>query len=212
MTGGDRGEQLEIGRRVLLVAERRRHDPPGRVVDRADEGQPRPAALEPVVPAAVELEEQALGRHPLAAAPVARRSVPARAGDARRPQRPPDGRPADDDPFALGEQLGEVGVVDRPVRRPPELDDPGPQVGRQTPARRPVAVAMDEAGRPVALERRPQPPDLALGQPERPGRLDHRQFMLQDPGQYPCSALLLGGHRDRRLHSRRLTKSLTSWP
>ena len=197
----DRGPQdLEVGGGVLLLSEGRGRDHARRVIDRADEGQPRSPVLEPVVAAAVELEEETLGRHPLAPAAVARWSTPARAGDARGPQDPLEARPADGDPAPLGEQLGQVRVVDVGVGRPPELDDPLPERGVQPPFRRSTPVAVDEAGRTVTLEGRPQPPQLALAEPDQLGRLGHRQLVLQHSGQDPRPPLLPRGHRDRRLH------------
>ncbi|MBA2720457.1 MAG: hypothetical protein H0U52_14635 [Chloroflexi bacterium] len=56
-------------------------------------------------------------------------------------------------PSCSGEQLGEVGVDDVGIRRPEEFDVPVPERAVQTTRRRPTAVlAVDEPGRPVALE------------------------------------------------------------
>jgi hypothetical protein len=68
----------------------------------------------------------------------------ARAGQPGRRQDPLEARPADLDAFALREQLGEVGVVDVAIRRPPEIDDrprlpwtspPGPSRSKATRSR-----------------------------------------------------------------------------
>jgi hypothetical protein len=193
-----------------VVPERRRRDHARRIVDRADQGQPGTPTLEPVVPAAVDLEEQTLGRHPFTPAAVARWAPSARAGQPGRAQDPLEARPADLDALALGEQLGEVAVVDVGVRRPAKLDDLLPERGVEAPLRRSAAVAMDEPGRTVPLEGDPQPPQLTLREPQRRGRLGHRQLALQGPCQDPCPALFPRGHRDRRLHSWRLTNSLSS--
>lgn len=162
--------------------------------------------------AAVELEEETLGWHPFAPAAVARRSTPPRAGQPGRPEDPLEARPADLDAFPFGEQLGQVRVVDVDIRRPSEIDDAGPERSVELALRRPAPVAVDEPSRTIAFEGRSQPPQLTLRQPDQAGPLGHRQFTLQDAGQDPGPSLLLRGHRDRRLHSRRLTNSRNSWP
>ncbi len=205
-------QDREIARRILLVAERRRRHLPRRVVDRSDEGHRGPPPFEPVVAAAVELEEEALGRHPRAAAPVAGGAAPSRAREPRRPEELAEALPADEDRLTLGEELGEVTVVDLAVRPPSELDDPGPHPGPEAPRRRPAPVAVDEAGRTVALIGGPDAPQLALREPDQLGCLDHRQLALHDPGQHPRPSLFLRGHRDRRLLLRRLTESRCSQP
>src|SRR5260370_654991 len=77
------------------------------------------------------------------------------------------------------------------------------------PRRGPAAVAMDQPGGAVCVERRPQPPDLSLGQSEQISRLARPQIALAEAIEDPCPSLLAGAHRDR-LHVRRLTKSLIS--
>ena len=140
----------EVARDVLLVAEGGRGHPPGRVVDRADEGQPWAAALEPVVARAVGLEEHAGLGHPVAPAAVAGCAAATRAGDPGGPEDPADAHPADDDPLALGQQLGEVAVVGAVVSTAGE----GPDLlagGLVDPARRRLtAIAVDQ--------HRPDPP------------------------------------------------------
>jgi hypothetical protein len=127
-----RPEDLEIGGRVLLVAKRRRRDDPGRVVDRPDEGQPRPPTLEPVVTAAVELEQEARGRHPLPPAAMLGRSPAPGRGDPVRAQDLAQGLAAHGDALPFGEEFAKVGVVDVDVARPAQLDDPRPEWTHET--------------------------------------------------------------------------------
>ena len=176
-------QDREIARGILLLAEDGRDHLPRRVVDGPDQGEAGTAALEPVVPAPVELEEEALGRHPRAAAAVPGRPPSARAGDARGAQDPAQALPADDDPLALGEQLGEVAVVDLAVRPLPELDDPVPRRGVDPPRRWAAPVAVDEARRAVPLEGAPQAPHLSLGQGELDRPRGHAQLALENPGE-----------------------------
>ena len=194
------------------ICEGRRRDHACRIVDRADEGQPRSPPLEPVVAAAVELEEETFGRHPLTPTAMARRATPTRAGQARPAQDALQARPTDLDALPFGQQLGQVRVVDVGIGGPTEIDDLGPERSVQPAPGWSAAIAMDEPGRTSALEGDPEAPQLALRQPDQVGCFGHRQLTLQDACQDPDSSLLSRGHRDRRLHSWRLTNSLSSWP
>ena len=206
----DRGTQdLEVSRAVLGVAERRGDDRPGRVVNRPDEGQPGSAPLEPVVPRAVELEEEPSLGHPLPPAPVARRPAPARGGDTRRPQDPPDRDPPEADPLALGEQLGEVAVVGPVVAALSELDHPSAGGLVQVARGSPPPVAVDEPCRPMREECPAQPPGLALRESHQQRRFADLYLAGNEAGQDVRALLVAAGHRDR-LHLWRLTKSLIS--
>jgi hypothetical protein len=205
----DGTQQLEIPGGILLVAEGRRRDDARGVVDGADQGQPWTAALEPVVAAAVELDEQAFLGHPLAPAAVARRPTSTGTGHAGRAQDPAHRGPAQDDALVLGQELGQMAVVAAGIAALGELGDPR-RHGWLDPSRRgSAAVAVDQAGRAISLEGRSQSPDLPFGQPEQTGRLGRRQLAPSESIEDPRSALLDRAHRDR-LHLRRLTKSLIS--
>jgi len=123
------------------------------------------------VPAAVDLEQEPLPGHPVAPAPVPRRPPAADRGKARLVEDPAQGPLGHRDPFALREQLGEVGPVDPCVRGPGELDQPVPQVVGRPVARRPSSVAVDEPGEPVGAKGRQQPAGLAHREPQDPCRL-----------------------------------------
>jgi len=84
----------QIAQCVLLLAEGGAGDDARGVIDRADQAEPRAATLEPVVAAAVELDEQAGLGHPIAPAAMARRTSTVRTGQARRAQDAPHGDPA----------------------------------------------------------------------------------------------------------------------
>ena len=118
--GFDRvAQDRQVAGSILVLAEDGGRDRPCRVVDRPDQGQPRPATFEPVVAAPVELEEESLGAHPRPSAAVLRWPPVAWAGDALGTQDVADALPADDDRLALREELAEVAVVDLAVRLPP---------------------------------------------------------------------------------------------
>lgn len=167
---GDRPEELEVSGRVLLRAEDRCGDAPGGVVDRAQERELRPLWSQPGVAAPVELEEQALGRHPLAPAAVPRSPAPAGRGNPLRRQDPPDARAAERDPLPLREQLGEVGVVGSHIAAGGEGQQPSLQVVRDAALAGPAPVAVDEPGRPRRPEQPQQAPEMTLGTPQRRGR------------------------------------------
>ena len=109
-------EHLEIAGAVLLLAEGGTGDPTGGVVDEPDEREPRSAVPEPVVAAAVGLEQQALAGPAVAAAAMPWRSASAWGRTAGIPQQPSQGSAADGDVLAFGEQLGEMAVVDVGIR------------------------------------------------------------------------------------------------
>jgi len=163
---------------VLDRAEGRPDDRPGRVVDGADEGQPRPAALEPVVRTAVDLDQQPGLGHPLAAAPVPRRAALPGGPQAGPAEQALERRAADDDALGLGQQLGQVAVVDAPIAAPREVHDARPVGRREAPRRGPAAVAVDDAldaHRPVPCA---QPPGRPLARVEkRHGRIDRERSL-----------------------------------
>jgi hypothetical protein len=75
-----------------------------------------------------------------------------RAGDPRPAQDAPHARAAQRDRLSLGEELREMAVVEPPVPRRDEPDDPLPDVVGDALGGRPPAVAVHEVGRAVTLE------------------------------------------------------------
>jgi hypothetical protein len=188
-------QDLEIAGDVLLVAERRAGQDAGRVVDRTDEGQPRPARLEPVVAAAVELQEEAGLGHPVTPAAMARWPAVPRARPAGCPQDPPDGRPAHDQAL-VGEEVDEVAVIGAGEPTAGQLKDPRPVRVAEPTGRWSAPIAVDEAGRPVRQEAAFEPPDRPLRQPEQGHCLGHRHRARHDPGQDHRPPLFVDRHRD----------------
>ena len=99
--------------------------------------------------AAVDLEEHPLARHPLPAAAIADRATGPDRADRGLGEDAPQRPRSDDEPLALGEQLGQVGVIDPGVRRRRELDETRPQGFVKPIGRCPAVVAAGEAGRAV---------------------------------------------------------------
>ena len=103
----------QISRAVfrLGLKARRRHLS-GRIVDPADDGQHRPAAFQPVVPAGVGEHHHAFLRTSLSARPILRRPPLLWRPNLRLAQDPPHARPAQSDSFGCGELLLQVRVVE----------------------------------------------------------------------------------------------------
>jgi hypothetical protein len=196
-------EHLEVARGVLLLAEGGPGDEPGGIVDAAHEREPRAAILEPVVLAAIDLEEHARLGHPLATEPVTPRppsSHRRQPGLGEDPAQRPLGH---DDALPLGEQVREVGSVDTLVCRRCQLHEPGPQLVVESVGRDPSTVAVDERGGTlVGVVAHQQPPHRAHREVQIRGRLPGRHLTGQDVVEHPEPLLCLSVQRDRlpRLH------------
>lgn len=196
-------EHLEVARSVLLLAEGGPGDESGGIVDAAHEREPGTAILEPVVPAAIDLEEHACLGHPLATEPVTPRpssSHRRQPGLGEDPAQRPLGH---DDPLPLGEQVREVGSVDALVCRRCQLHEPGPQLVVESVGRDPAAVAVDERGSTlVGVVARQQPPHRAHREVQIRSRLADRHRTGQDVVEDPKPLLCLSVQRDGlpRLH------------
>lgn len=201
--GVDRlSEDGEVAGGVLVGPEAAGGDDPGRVVDRPDQGELRARPAEPAVSAAVELEEPAGLTDPFAPAPVAGWSTAPDRGDAGLVEDPPQGPLRDGDPFALREEIGEVGPVDPGVRRRRQLDERRPEPFGRAMNRPTSAVAVGEPGRSFTPERRDEPPDLADRQLEQPRGGTDVESPVEDLGDDIEAVLRPRVQRDRlpRLH------------
>ena len=118
-------------------------------------------------------------------------------------QDPPEGPFGDLEFLALGEQLGEVGVVDPGIGRRRELDDPPAHVVADPVPRSPSVVAVDEArgvGGSIPAE---QAADLADRECQDPRRLLGREPSRQDVVEDVQAMLRFGVQGDRlpRFHT-----------
>ena len=104
-------ERLEVAHGVLLLAEHRPGHGAGGIVDGTHEREPWSSALEPVVLAAVDLEQDASLGHPLATAAVAAWPAASHRGEAGLGQDPAQRPRWYDDALAFLEQFGQVGSV-----------------------------------------------------------------------------------------------------
>jgi hypothetical protein len=162
-------------------------------------GEQRSLALQPVVAAAVDLEEHARPRHPLAPAAVASAPSGARQRVAARGQDPPD-RPRRDRQVGvtlLGEGLGEVDRVEPGELARREFDQAAADRVVGPVGRRPAAIAVDEGRHPLGPEPMRQPVDLA-GREAQDGRsLGHRHLTGEQMGKDVGALLSLAVQADR---------------
>ncbi len=110
-------EGRQVARGVLLLTEDGARDESAGVVDGSHQGQPWTAALQPVVAAAVDLQQQPRLRHPLAAAAMAPWPAPAEGRQARLAEHPAQRAAGHVEILALGQQLRQVGPVDAAAER-----------------------------------------------------------------------------------------------
>lgn len=157
-------KQEEITSGIFAFTEDGAEDRPGGIVDGVQEDEGGAAVLEPAVVAAVHLDEQAGAPHPLPALAVLRWATALRTPQASRAQDAVDSGVGKDDRLVLGEELGEMFVVDARVDRSGEFDDPGPDGRAHAAGRRPASVSMDKGLRPTATIGLPEPPKVADGE------------------------------------------------
>ena len=208
--GADRlAEHDEVAGGIFLRPEDRRGDLVGRIVDRALEDETGPAPFEPVVVAAIPLEEQAGLGHAVAASAEA--APPARpgAGQTGSQQDAVDRRAREDDPVSLREFLGEVLVIEPGIGRARQPHDAalegfGDAIGSGT-----AAVPMGQGGWAVPPERREQAPAVPErdAQERRCSRRPHMPFPYRRQHDH---SLLLCLRQGNRLpgHAPRVTGSL----
>ena len=124
--------------------------------------------------AAIGLEQNPLAGHPLTSAAVGRGSPRAGTPEAGPQEDPADGRALERDPLALGEQVGQVAVVEPEIAGPGELDDPLGEGGIDGVPRTSAAVAMGESGDPLASIASLEALEVADRELEGERRLDRR--------------------------------------
>jgi hypothetical protein len=155
------------------------------------------------VPAAVDLQEHARLGHPFAATAMSPRTASPHRRQTGLGEDPPERPLGHDDSLALGEQVREMGAVDTRIRRPGELDEPGPQHVVEPIGGDPSLVAMDERSRAlVGVVARQEPAHRADREVQVGGRLPRGQFTGQDVVEHPQPLLCSSVQCDRlpRLH------------
>ena len=153
----------EVPMGILLIPKRGGEDVAGGV-DGREERQARAPLLQPIMVAAVELHEQVGSGHALPAPTVSGRAASAGTAEPCRAEDTMDGGLGQHEPFAVGQELAEVRVVDPGVGSLGEMDEPRPGGGRDAPGGGTTAVAMDQCLGAVPAVRPAQTSDLAGGE------------------------------------------------
>ncbi len=195
-------EQLEVFLGVLALAEAGPRDHARGVVDAAHQAQPRPPSLQPVVAAAVDLQEHAGAGHALPAATMPRRPPGAHRSNPRPGEDALHAGPRQRNPFVLGEHLGEVLAVKAGIGAGGQLHNSGGHAGVDGMDRAPTPVAVDQCCRPALAVGSSQPPHL----PDRDAQqlccfgVDQRSRLEVVEHQQPSLFFLVQG--DPVLHKR----------
>lgn len=129
MCPDDLTKQQEVAGGILVLAEDGPQDRPGGIVDGVEQDQSRSALLEPGVMTAVQLDQHPPAGHPLATEAVLGRASAPGAAQPSGAQDAVDGGMREDEVFPLGEEFGQVAMIDPRVGRPGEPDEPLPDGG-----------------------------------------------------------------------------------
>ena len=190
----------EVPMGILLVPKRGGEDVAGGIVDGREERQARAPLLEPIMVAAVELHEQAGSGHALPAPTVSGRAASAGTAEPCRAEDTMDGGLGQHEPFAVGQELAKVRVVDPGVGSLGEMDEPRPGGGRDALGGGTTAVPMDQCLGAVPAVRPAQTSDLAGGEAQKGSRFGHQQLAtvqgLEDDQVLLCT-LRQGDHASR---------------
>lgn len=150
-------QPLHVPLGVFLLPEHRPGHCTGGVVDAADEGQPGTVRAQPLVAAAIGLQQHAFLGHPLPAAAMLGRTARAWTGEPCRSQDTVDAHPTHRQLFLLEQLLHEVLVVKTVVLPPSQTQHLLPDRLRQAVSRRAATVAMHQRRRSFSAEAGFQP-------------------------------------------------------
>ena len=202
-------EKQEVTLRVLLQTEDPAEDPAGRVIDGGVEDEPGTAVFEPRMVTAVHLDEEAGLRHALSAAAMAGWPTGAGAADPGRAEEPLHGPTRDTQPFAFGQQLGEVVIIHARIAGVREREDAGPDRLGEASGRRPTAIAMGEGAEAVLTEAGKEPAEMPYGEAEELSGDARLHSAVLHLGEEMHAALFLLGQGYRLPdHGSRVTDSL----
>ena len=204
-------QHQEIAVRVFLRAKDAGEDFAGGIVDGGMEDEAGTAVLEPGMVAAVHLDEQAGLRHARAAAAMARGAAPTRTANAGGAKQSLHRGSGQVQRLPLGEELGELTIVDADVAAAGEGDEAGPDdLGGPMRGRAP-AVAMGQGGEAMLADLRQEATDMTDGEAHEPCGIRHGEAPLEELGQDMRSLLLSPAQRDcPPVHAPRVTESLSS--
>lgn len=199
---GDLPEDLEVRGGRLGLIEVRPQDLAGGVIDRGVEDELGATVFQPVVMAAVKLDEHAFLRHALAAGAMARGTPGAGAAQACGGEEAVDGGPGEMEVLPVGEELGEVLMVDARIRRADEAQEALAHPGGRAPRRGTSPVAVGQGGGAASVIGGAEAADLAGGQAQQAyGLSDGGGATLQ--GVQDHQTLVLFGCQRHRSHKDR---------
>ena len=203
-------EEAEIPRPIFLLAEDAAKDLPGRVIDGGVQDKRRAPILEPLMVAAIQLDEQASLGHALAAVAVARGPAGAGTGDAGGAEEALERGTGDDEALTFAEELGEVMIIDAGVAGPGEGDDLRAEGGGQATRTRPASIAVGQGRWSGRAHGGQESADLPAGQAHELGSGGHGQDPSRQAGEDMRAMLLLfrQGHC-LPVHGPRVTESLS---
>src|SRR3989442_4276296 len=177
-------QHLEVPGDVLLLAECRTEHLAGGVVNGPEQRGLRPIRAEPAMPAAIELGEHPGRGAALAAAAVAGGPMPPRTGNPRVAQHAPHTRARHRDPFALGEELGQMAVVAARVRRRGQRHDAARDLRIEAVRGTATGIPMHQRPGSVREQLRAEPPDRALRASEEQCRLSLADLPRDKPREH----------------------------
>ena len=160
MAVGECVEKLKIPVGVLVVAEFGGEHRSGGIVHSGEEGEPGAAGLQPGMGAAIEEDEHARLGHALPATAMPRRPAAAGTADADLVQNAMEGGAGQPEALPLGEEFGEVLMIDSRIGLLGQGDHLVPRGLIGPPGRLSPLVAVDEGCGAADAVPTPQAPDL----------------------------------------------------
>lgn len=201
-------EEVAVG--VLLVPKDPVEDGPRSIVDRSEQDEVRATVLEPRMMTAVHLDQQAGLGHALAAAAMPRGTPGPGTAQASGPEPPLHRGARDVQPLPLGQQVGELVIIDAGIRGARQREHPRPDGLRQTAGRGSATVPMGQDSDAVLVQRGKEPADMTVREAQQGDGFSHTERPMLDLGQYLHALLLLLSQRDRLPgHGARMTESLS---
>ncbi len=138
----DAFEQVEIAASVLVFAEQGERDDTGSIIHREEQSEPGTAASQPIMIAAIHLNQHPFLRHPLPPQAMPWGPAMARAGNPGVPQYLAHGGACQRDAFSLLKHLRHVRMIEAGVACPRQHDHPVPELFRERIARSAAPIAM----------------------------------------------------------------------
>lgn len=193
-------QHQEVPMGIFLVAKDGGGHFPGGIVYDGEQSQTRAPLLEPVVVAAIQLDQQAGRGHALSAPPVSRRASPPGTAEPGRAEDAVDGGLGEHEAFAFSQELTKVRMVDSGVGGLGELDDPDADGFSHASRRGATAVPVDQHLRTVPAISASEAPDLTGRESQEIGGFCHQKLATVQGMEYDellLCAVRQGNHPPR---------------